>query len=261
MPTSVASFPQTVKSSSNSLIAFRAETPNSRSTSFDTSRSSFEPESLGPTLIAGVSNNQGTVHLRGVQRFMQSDSRWSGTEYRFASNIFGNPYKGQTIGQVGCTMTALANGLSAVVGRTVTPKEINEKTTTKSFESAYGVKLETLYGGKLKPAKDRIAVEFDSKGNISGDSSSGVLQKIRQSLQNGKPVIVGLTSSTGKSTTGGYDRHSVIAYGLSADGKILVYDPARKAGTSGLASAQTLDATMQYWKETHIDFANAISKK
>jgi hypothetical protein len=161
-------------------------------------------------------------------------------------------------------MTALANAISGATGQRITPADLNSNSNTGSFESVYGVKVTPLHGGKLKPSGDRVGIQMDPTDNITGDSGSGVLSKIRQSLRDGKPVVIGLTKANGRSADpNGYDRHSVVAYGISAEGKILVYDPARGAVKGGsessdTASAQTLDATMKYWGETHIDFANAV---
>ncbi|MDP3238010.1 MAG: hypothetical protein Q8N26_34785 [Myxococcales bacterium] len=219
----------------------------------------------GQRATAGATGVGGSLRgheIKGVGRSMQTNPDWSALEYEFANTFWRKPYKGRSIGSVGCTMTALANGISGVIGRQVTPLELN-KSNTLNFERNFGVKLELLHGDKLKPRDQiRIGVSFDSQGNITGDSNTGILEKTKASLRQGKPVILGLTTATGKAATGKqFDRHSVIAYGISASGKILVYDPAiATSGSSYTASARTLDDTMRTWGETHIDFANAIAK-
>lgn len=149
--------------------------------------------------------------------YSQKDSRWS-----------NGSFAGGTIGQYGCTPTALAMGISSLTGQAVTP-DITAKATDmggglskdsiRSFSSKYGVTATFIPGEERKYGATLPRDQYTSQimsylgkgvpvwlyGNANGDNS--------------------VCSYGGTSTK----YHAVLATGLDKDGKIMINNPAADA--------------------------------
>ena len=113
-----------------------------------------------------------------VPSFKQTDSRW-------ANVTLGS--SGQTIGKIGCATTALAMTESYRTGTTIYPHQMAKKLSYTS-------------GGAVYWPSNYIIIT----------SSSGYLKKIYDSLQAGKPVILGAKKSNGS-------QHYVVITGVKAN--------------------------------------------
>lgn len=113
---------------------------------------------------ASASSSYKKISL-SVPSFKQTDSRW-------ASYPIGT--KGDTIGTIGCTTTALAMTESFHLGTTVTPKAMAQKLSYSSSGMLY---WPSYYSTEL--------------------ADSGYLARIYSLLKSGKPVVFGATKSNG----------------------------------------------------------------
>jgi hypothetical protein len=119
---------------------------------------------------------------------------------------------------VGCTMTAMTNGMNAAhpTGKALTVIDANDLTT--SFKDRFkATKFTDLSGqGKTITPRDGDAPKIELMKPVTVNSPAGqALQKeIQKSLASGKTVLVGLRSEDGKDPKGktGY-RHSCTAVG------------------------------------------------
>lgn len=175
-----------------------------------------EPGTNTSKTLQALANAGYTIKNNSVF-YSQKDSRWS-----------NGSFAGGTIGQYGCTPTALAMGISSLTGQAVTP-DITAKATDmggglskdsiRSFSSKYGVTAtfipgeESKYGATLP--RDQYTSQIMSYlgkgvpvwlyGNANGDNS--------------------VCSYGGTSTK----YHAVLATGLDKDGKIMINNPAADA--------------------------------
>jgi hypothetical protein len=225
-----------------------------------TSRSSSTAGLAGTSLVAQRSgmSNQGAVQIQGLSVHRQNDPRWNDDPYKFNS-IFGysRPIESDpannTLGHLGCTITALTNILNwADPGANVTPQDAN--TNANNFTNAYArTRFRDLTGGNPKSNISPISTPIN-RGTAEGNALE---TKIRQSLQNGHPVLLGIRGGD----NGSYPRHTITAAGINGDGKIMVIDPWQQ-GTNGAARYTTLDQAMSYHgKATGFDMAQEASSR
>ena len=132
-----------------------------------------------------------------VPSYKQTDSRW-------ASVQIGS--SGKTIGQIGCTTTALAMTESYRLGTSVNPAEMSRRLSYSSGGALYG------------PSNYRLVSE-----------SSGALSTVLSLLRQGTPVIYGAKTSLGQ-------QHWVVVtgyngLGLSAE-NFTILDPGSASRTT-----------------------------
>ncbi len=140
------------------------------------------------------SSQSSSVSLK-VPDFKQTDSRWS--------NIYLGS-SGKTIGQIGCTTTCLAMTESFRTGTTIYPGAMSKKLSYSSSGNLY----------------------WPSNYYVSTSVSYSAINSV---LKQGKPVIVGLRTSS-------YSTHWVVVTGVSGS-TYYVNDP-------GTSTRKTLSETM-----------------
>lgn len=113
---------------------------------------------------ADIKEEYGAVYL-SVPSYKQKDSRWSGVKLGSS---------GKTIGQIGCTTTALAMTESYRLGYTVYPNQMASRLSYTSGGALYWPSNYSQYYG------------------------SDYLKKAYSLLKEGKPVIIGAKTSSGK---------------------------------------------------------------
>jgi hypothetical protein len=132
----------------------------------------------------------------------QLDSRWSDLQYGETG----------TIGTSGCGPTALAIVVSTFTGQNVTPVE----TAEWAVQNGYRVEGNGSMHSLIPDGAKHYGLTVES--NIQKDP-----QKIVDALAGGKLVVA--IMSKGHFTSSG---HFIVLRGVTADGKILVADPASK---------------------------------
>jgi hypothetical protein len=138
-----------------------------------------------------------------VVYYSQFDSRWK-----------DKPYGQQgTIGSSGCGPASLAIAVSTLSGRTVDPEQM------ANWAYANGYKCEG--NGSYHSLIPEGAAHF---GLMVDYASPNEPQKIADALASGK--LVAAIMSAGHFTKGG---HFIVLRGVTADGKILVADPASQS--------------------------------
>jgi hypothetical protein len=155
-------------------------------------------ESYGQS-FEGVTFTDGQTQ---VTYYNQLDSRWADTMYGTSS----------TIGEAGCGPTALAIIVSTLTGTPHDPVEMAE------WSVAHGHRCEG--NGSYHSIIPEGAKAFGLKVEGAGPSDA---QKISDALTSGK--LVGAIMSRGNFTSSG---HFIVLRGITAEGKILVADPASR---------------------------------
>lgn len=127
----------------------------------------------------------------------------------------------QKFANVGCTLTALSNGLSLTSPKNkATPKDVHER--TGSFNTAFDETRFTDLSGQGKKVEARPftdpKMERMDPVPIGSDKGREIIEKAKQSVEQGQPVLLGYTN---EAQTG---RHSILAVGTSEDGKLQVID-------------------------------------
>ncbi|MDR2089115.1 MAG: C39 family peptidase [Clostridiales Family XIII bacterium] len=138
-----------------------------------------------------------------VLYYNQFDSRWSDAPYGRLG----------TIGSSGCGPTSLAIAVSTLSGRTVDPVQ------TADWAYRNGHKCEG--NGSYHSLIPEGAAHFGLTVDFAGKSDA---QKIVDALAAGKLIVAIMTA--GHFTKGG---HFIVLRGVTAEGKILVADPASKS--------------------------------
>ncbi len=154
---------------------------------------------------AGGLENYDGVTLGGagetqVVYFNQLDPQWANTMYGRSS----------TIGKAGCGPTSLAIAVSTLTGRTVTPVQV------ANWSVANGYRCEG--NGSYHSLIPEGAKHYGLKVEMLGRSSAA---QLREHLSSGKLVIA--IMAKGHFTSSG---HFIVLRGVTADGKVLVADPA-----------------------------------
>jgi hypothetical protein len=128
----------------------------------------------------------------------------------------------QKFANVGCTLTALSNGLSLTSPKNkATPKDVHER--TGSFNTAFDETRFTDLSGQGKKVEARPftdpKMERMDPVPIGSDKGREIIEKAKQSVEQGQPVLLGYTDNVG--ATG---RHSILAVGTGKDGQLQVID-------------------------------------
>lgn len=134
-----------------------------------------------------------------VVYYNQTDSRWG-------NKMYG---KSGTIGQAGCGPTALAIAVASLTDQQVTPYDVAQW----SVENGYRCEGNGSYHSLIPDGGAHYGLTVTGIGNDS--------KKLVEALQDGKLVIA--IMSKGHFTSSG---HFIVLRGVTADGNILVADPA-----------------------------------
>ena len=138
-----------------------------------------------------------------VVYFNQLDDRWK-----------DEPYGQQgTIGSSGCGPTSLAMAVSSLSAQTVDPVQM----CTWAYNNGYKCEGNGSYHSLIPEGAKHFGLTVDYAGTKDK-------QKIVDALSSGKLIIA--IMSKGHFTSGG---HFIVLRGVTADGKILVADPASKS--------------------------------
>jgi hypothetical protein len=138
-----------------------------------------------------------------VVYFSQLDSRWKDEPYG----------KQGTIGSSGCGPTGLSMAVSTLSGRTAGPEQM----ANWAYQNGYKCEGNGSYHSLIPDGAKHFGLTVDCAGVKDG-------QKIVDSLASGKLVIA--IMSAGHFTKGG---HFIVLRGVTAEGKILVADPASRS--------------------------------
>lgn len=152
----------------------------------------------GITSYEGVTFTDGTIP---VVYYNQRDERFR-----------DEPYGKDNIGGYGCGPTAMAMVISSLAGKTVDPVEMAKWSYDNGYWSLGGGSYHSLIPGAAK------AFGLQAEGCTAKEP-----QKIVDALSSGKLVVA--LMSKGHFTSGG---HFIVLRGVTAEGKILVADPASK---------------------------------
>ena len=151
---------------------------------------------------AGGIDYSGIVFADGqasVSYYSQLDSRWKDV-------VYGDG----TIGRSGCGPTSLAMVVSGLLGEDIDPVTV----ATWAYENGY----KAVGNGSYHSLIPDGAAHF---GLTCEGATAAEAQKVIDALAAGKPVIA--IMSAGHFTKGG---HFIVLRGVTAEGKILVADPA-----------------------------------
>jgi hypothetical protein len=253
-------------------------------------------DASGSMMIAGIGKESPVINIQGVgansQGISQPDKNGKQTnhgndDYTFADKYIGpvkvSGVKG-TLGSQGCTITALTNvlGYSAKEAGMNAPtvRDTNSKNETffnvfdkTSFRDLTGKGEQLTRGlgnsvsglgdpkGKMTPIAT-LTLNKDKTLKASMLSEPPVLKEVRKSLEDGKPVLLGLSKNAEKSTRvtvpgDNWSRHTVVANGIDAKGNITVVDSAD-------GKTKTLKEAVEKWGDNNIDRAyevNSIAEK
>lgn len=198
-------------------------------------------EGGAPVLVAQRGSPEAQV--MGLSMYRQNDPAWASEPYRYDQVLGFSRSKGQ-LGKLGCSITSVTNILNwSMNGRSsgsITPSDTNN--SRNNYASAM---RQTGWRDLSGQGKDLLR-PFTP---IAKDSASGraLEDEIRRSIQAGKPVLVGVVRE------GGAWRHSMVAAGVDAQGRVLVVDPWQNDG--GRASYWTLDEAMAFYRAPKFDMA------
>jgi hypothetical protein len=135
-----------------------------------------------------------------VTYYNQMDERWADTMYGTSG----------TIGEGGCGPTSMSIVISTLTGEAHDPVELSEWSVANGHRCEGNGSYHTLIPESAKA----YGLTVEGAGKDDG-------QKIADALSSGKLVVA--IMSKGHFTTGG---HFIVLRGVTADGKILVADPA-----------------------------------
>lgn len=145
-------------------------------------------------------NISGDMVDSGIPLFLQGDRRWG-----------FYPYGGGTISSSGCGPTSLAMiAVGLTHNENINPKVVADYSASKGWKSSSGT------------AWNLFTVGAENYG-LKGVQVSYSANSITENLRAGKPMICSM--KPGHFTKGG---HFIVLRGITADGKILVNDPASK---------------------------------
>lgn len=184
------------------------------------------------------------AQVMGLSMYRQNDGEWAKEPYRY-DQVLGLSRSTNKLGKIGCSITSLTNILNwSVSGRgsgTITPSDTNNQ--RNNYASAM---RQTGWRDLSGQGKDLLR----PLEPIAQDSAAGraLEDNIRSSIRAGRPVLVGIAKEDSSW------RHSMVAAGVDAQGRVLVVDPWQNDG-SGRASYWTLDAAMKHYRATRFDMA------
>ncbi len=195
-----------------------------------------------------------------------------------------------TVGIQGCTITGLTNSLGHVANKTGLPapsvRDTNQRNDNflnvfnaakftnllgngeqirrrQSDESKIPAQLtQVSIAGFSSENKMRVPIADlakDKNGVLSAQMrpEPPILKKVRDSLNEGNPVILGMTKNADVSTriaNDGWGRHTVVAIGIDKNNNIRIRDSAD-------GSIITLKEAVAKWGDNNIDMAYSVSAK
>ena len=164
------------------------------------------------TYLQGTSSNVPSSVKLAVPSFKQTDARWSNVKLGTS---------GKTIGQIGCATTAIAMMESYRTGTTVYPDAMSKKLQYTSSGDVYW------------PA------------HFTGRIGTDYLSRIAELLQQGKPVLVGVTNRYG-------GQHWAVVVGYNGNGltaaNFAINDP---GSNTRVTLAQLLSVYPNFYKYFH----------
>lgn len=234
-----------------------------------------------PMEIARAAKKSSVVDIKFVGNNSQSGSPHATDDYKFADR-FDKDIPG-TVGSQGCTITALTNVLGSTAAKSgLTAPSVRDTNSRNDtfFKTFDATKFKDLTGNDYKIERrafptDSIAGLSDKGGKMTpiatlaktntGElkatmlSEPKILKDVRNSLEDGKPVLLGLSKNADKSTRVTKDgdqwgRHTVVAKGINDKGQIMVVDSAD-------GKTKTLQKTIETWGDNNVDMAFEVSRK
>jgi hypothetical protein len=193
---------------------------------------------------------------KGQEGFAQKDARWAGKDDERTTNVdekteylWNN--EGQKFANVGCTVTSLTNGLRiANPASNATPDDAHKN--NELFKTALRATRFTDLSGQGKEVKERWfndpEIQQMKPVNVQSDEGKQITRRIKESLEQGQPVLLGFRNDPSNG-----QRHSVLAVGVSEDGKLRVIDSWDGQVKSLNAAFETIDA-----KNPAFDYAYAM---
>jgi hypothetical protein len=262
--------------SSDNKLAYANSTSNANETA--STRSS---DTNAPMEIARAAKKSPVVDIKSVGNNSQSGSPHATDDYKFADR-FDKDIPG-TVGSQGCTITALTNVLGSTAAKSgLTAPSVRDTNSRNDtfFKTFDATKFKDLTGNDYKIERrafptDSIAGLSDKGGKMTpiatlaktntGElkatmlSEPKILKDIRNSLEDGKPVLLGLSKNADKDTRVTKDgdqwgRHTVVAKGINDKGQIMVVDSAD-------GKTKTLQKTIETWGDNNVDMAFEVSRK
>ncbi|PTL81580.1 LysM peptidoglycan-binding domain-containing protein [Vitiosangium sp. GDMCC 1.1324] len=146
----------------------------------------------------------------GVPRFNQADAAWASRRLGGTGEV-GSASR-DSIRAKGCAITASAMAVSALSGRTITPREMDAHLDRNGGYSGNAVNFGQV--GGVTGGEPRITATR-MRGNLTADG-------IDQQLDAGRPVLVGVNWRTNNTAT---PDHWVTITGRNADGSYRANDP------------------------------------
>ncbi len=219
-----------------------------------------------------------------IEGFSQQDKRWASLPYTWAPGVpvlgigkqegtwgdqlvlrqghgrnptpvYDSNGVKQIRGGIGCTATALTNGLRAANPQSgITPANA-AKLDEKFINTMKGTQFSDL-SGQGKQIYDRGAsqgpkIEQIKPVQVNSAAGKGLVSSIRQSLQDRNPVLVGFRNGNGD----GSIRHSSLAVGY-ANGQIQILD-----SETGKVGPMNTFLEKYGYTDAKFDYAYAMSKK
>ena len=187
-----------------------------------------------PTTPTNAPASGNGIKINDVPNYRQGAAPWGSEPY----NI--NPDLGN-FADNGCTVTTAAIAAQWATGKAVTPHDANAN---------WGATLSKFEYKNLGPGGN---IPFGNTfSSIGKNSSAGenLLSKIKDSIKNGHPVVLGISGSVTTPDGAHWSRHTVVATGVNEKGELLVNDPAT-------GKTQPLSA----FKFNNFDMAQGLSKR
>ncbi len=146
----------------------------------------------------------------GVPLFSQGDAAWGGRRLGGAGMVSGNE-RSNSIQAKGCAITAAAMSMSALSGRTITPREMDQ------FLDANGG-----YSGNLVDFAKTAAITGGDPRITATRQRNLSISEIDQQLAEGRPVLIGVNYKSRKS---GAPDHWITLTGRGPNGTYTANDP------------------------------------
>lgn len=169
----------------------------------------------------GFSGYEITEGSTAILYYSQYDSRWK-----------DSAYSSSTIGKSGCCPTSMAMIVSSLSGTTVDPIQMSKWAADHGY-----------YVSGVGTSWSFIPAAASNWGLSCQQVSTGDIQTVLNALSSGKFVIM----STGPGTYYQGNGHFLVLRGVSADGKILVADPASEEKTQKAWSISDITSGLKAW--------------
>lgn len=194
--------------------------------------------------VHAVQPSGGAAQVFGLSMHSQRSAAWANERYRYDS-ILGVARSSGTFGDIGCSVTSLTNILNwSMNGRgddRITPSDSN------NHRNNYAAAMRQTGWRDLSGRGTDL---LDTFTPIERSSTAGraLEEELRRSIRAGRPVLVGVRREDGSW------RHSMVAAGVDARGRVLVVDPWQNDG-SGRAQYWPLEDAMKLYGASRFDMA------